>query len=109
MKKKKITKRQAKERYGIITTGVNSNYSYYLLKNGDVIDNDGDIRYMELKENEQRVYVLDASRVNNRTTEKFIMKKAEELGTVYSLQGFQDAINNNELYLDNSYIYISNK
>lgn len=45
MKKKRISKEVASEKYGIITTGVNSLYNYYLLPNGDVIDSDGDVRY----------------------------------------------------------------
>lgn len=36
-----------------------------------------------------------------------IMNEAERLGTVYSLQGFQNAINTDDVMLDNSFIYIS--
>lgn len=35
-----------------------------------------------------------------------IKAEAERLGTVYSLKGFQNAINSEELYLGNSFIYI---
>jgi len=46
--KKKISKKEAREKYGIITSGVNSLYSYFLLDNGDIIDSDGDIRYRKI-------------------------------------------------------------
>ena len=45
----KISKKEAKTKYGIITTGVNSQYKYFLLKNGNVIDNDGDLRFINRK------------------------------------------------------------
>ena len=65
--------------------------------------------------NEPKVYVLDAKEVwdfrdlEHKGDFDKIMSKAEELGTVYSLQGFQDAVNDEELNLNNSFIYISNK
>jgi hypothetical protein len=37
------------------------------------------------------------------------VKRAELAGTVYSLSGFQNAINLEELSLDNSWIFITNK
>lgn len=40
-----VSKTEARDKYGINTTGANSDYRYFLLKNGDVIDNDGDIRF----------------------------------------------------------------
>ena len=64
---------------------------------------------------ETKVYIINCnSNFDFREKEKYndydtIMTKAEELGTVYSLQGFQKAINNEELSLSNSFIYISNK
>ena len=42
---KRISKKEASEKYGVITTGINSLYRYYLLLNGNVVDSDGDIRY----------------------------------------------------------------
>ena len=45
MKRKRISKEEAAQKYGILTTGVNSFYSYYLRADGCVIDSDGDIRY----------------------------------------------------------------
>lgn len=36
-----------------------------------------------------------------------IMNEAELRGSVYSLAGFQEAINSEELSLDNSFIYIA--
>ena len=45
MTRTRITKALARTKYGIITTGPNSLYRYYLLPNGDVIDSDGDTRY----------------------------------------------------------------
>ena len=35
-----------------------------------------------------------------------IIDEAEKNGDVYSLDGFQMAVNNDELFLDNSFIYI---
>ena len=61
---------------------------------------------------ELKVYVINASDCNmfndwERVGDyEAIMSKAEELGSVYSLQGFQDAINTEELNLVNSWIYI---
>jgi len=61
---------------------------------------------------EIRVYVINAGDCDDfndwerQGNYKAIMDKAEELGTVYSLQGFQDAINTEELLLNNSWIYI---
>lgn len=40
-------------------------------------------------------------------TKEFI-KVAEELGNVYTLEGFQNALNLEELFLDNSWVYITN-
>ena len=45
-KKKEISKKQAREKYGIIVKRFHD-YKYFLLENGDVIDSDGDIRYVE--------------------------------------------------------------
>jgi len=46
--KKEISKKEAKEKYGIIIKRFHA-YKYYLLDNGDVVDSDGDIRYQPLK------------------------------------------------------------
>lgn len=46
MTKKQITQKEASEKYGVNTRGVNSLYKYFLLENGDVIDSDGDIRFI---------------------------------------------------------------
>jgi hypothetical protein len=43
--KTRISKKEASEKYGIITTGVNSLYSYFLKANGQVVDSDGDVRF----------------------------------------------------------------
>lgn len=61
---------------------------------------------------ETRVYVINCE--NNfdfRHAEQFgeeekIIDKAEELGSIYSLSGFQNAINDEELDLTNSFILI---
>ena len=37
-----------------------------------------------------------------------IIDQAESTGSVYSLQGFQDAINNDEINVVDTYVYISN-
>lgn len=64
--------------------------------------------------NEPKVYVIDCSTgFDFRGMERLgnyeaIMVKAEELGTVYSLYGFQEALNNEELNLNNAFVYISN-
>ena len=61
---------------------------------------------------EIKVYVINCSedfdfRAKQQMSDyEAIMTKAEELGSVYSLQGFQDASNNEELLLDNSFILI---
>ena len=58
MKLKRISKEEATNKYGVITTGINSQYSYYLREDGCVIDSDGDIRYMpkinKVKEGEEK-------------------------------------------------------
>lgn len=67
--------------------------------------------------NEPKVYVIECSECGGfdfREYERMgnydaIMDKAEELGTVYSLLGFQEALNDEELSLNNCFIYISNK
>lgn len=63
---------------------------------------------------EPRVYVIDASddEVDFRQAErdkdyKAIISRAENIGSVYSIQGFQDALNDETLCLDNSFVYIS--
>jgi len=62
---------------------------------------------------EKRVYVIDMSQTDFefRKYEKLeeydkIREKAEELGTVYSLEYFQDQINDEQLFLNNSFILI---
>jgi hypothetical protein len=60
---------------------------------------------------EIRVYVVNCGDSDlgtwelTRHKEKF-MQEAEKLGSVYSLQGFQNAINDEELNLVNSFILI---
>jgi len=61
---------------------------------------------------EKRVYVINCDvDFNFREYEQRgeydpIKDKAEELGTVYSLEGFQEAINDEDLSLINSFILI---
>jgi len=66
---------------------------------------------------EIRVYVLDCGldmernnfdfrELEMKGNEEAIMTEAEERGTVYSLNGFQNAINDEELDLNNSFILI---
>ena len=63
-------------------------------------------------EKEKRVYVINCDyHFNFRGAEQIgdhetIKSKAEEIGSVYSLGGFQDAINDEELILTNSFILI---
>lgn len=63
------------------------------------------------KPEEIKVYVIDLDKTDFDFREAEsngdyddIMDEAERLGTVYSLQGFQEALNNEELFLDNSFI-----
>lgn len=64
--------------------------------------------------NDPKVYIIDCSTGFDfrgmEYSENYgaIMEKAEELGTVYSLYGFQEALNSEELNLDNAFVYISN-
>lgn len=39
---------------------------------------------------------------------KEFIEVAKKEGDVYSLQGFQNALNNDELFFDESYVYITN-
>ena len=63
-------------------------------------------------DHEPRVYVVNLNdtdfQFNYKHPEK-CMDEAEKLGSVYSLIGFQNAINNEELSLNCSFIFISNK
>ena len=43
---KQITKQKARNKYGVIVSGVNSLYNYYLTDDGYIIDENGDIRYI---------------------------------------------------------------
>ncbi|MBW2968818.1 hypothetical protein KY314_01735 [Candidatus Woesearchaeota archaeon] len=62
---------------------------------------------------EKRVYVIecrhnfDFRKEEQKGNLEAIMSEAEKRGSVYSLQGFQDAINNEELVLTNSFILIN--
>ena len=61
--------------------------------------------------NETRIYLIDLSEVKEnyeplaKTDEEFI-QKAEKLGTVYSLFGFQEAFNCDEFSQDQCFIRI---
>ncbi|MCM1236791.1 MAG: hypothetical protein NC489_42485 [Ruminococcus flavefaciens] len=46
MKLKRISKKVAREEYGVLTGGVNSMYDYYLREDGCVVDSGGDRRYI---------------------------------------------------------------
>lgn len=48
---KRISKKEASERYGVLVGGVNSMYKYYLREDGFVVDSDGDLRYIPPFEN----------------------------------------------------------
>ena len=47
--KKEISKKIAKEKYGILVRSWHD-YKYYLLDNGNVIDSAGDLRYLSKQE-----------------------------------------------------------
>jgi len=62
---------------------------------------------------EIRVYVIDCNATDfpfrvaeEKKDWESIMVEAERLGDIYSLNGFQEAVNNNEVNLDNSFILI---
>lgn len=61
---------------------------------------------------ETRVYVIDHHNVPeisydfDATDHESVMKYAEALGTVYSLKGFQDAFNNEEVNTATDFILI---
>jgi len=60
---------------------------------------------------ELRVYIVDINFLKEDVdarefTDEEFMTEAESQGTVYSLQGFQIAVNYQELLLDESYIRI---
>lgn len=68
-----------------------------------------------MAEKEKKVYLLELiddlpdDLLMNVITDpnlKSIIDYCEEQGSVYSLDGFQHAFNNNEINLDNSYIFI---
>ena len=42
---KRISKKEASKKYGVIVSGANSLYAYYLREDGCVVDSDDDIRY----------------------------------------------------------------
>ena len=49
--KKRISQKIAKEKYGIVISKLQhyNNYKFFLLDNGNVVDSDGDIRYLNEK------------------------------------------------------------
>lgn len=63
---------------------------------------------------EKKVYVIfldEAEGFDFRWYERrgeydVIMAKAEELGSVWSLEGFEDALNNEDIVLDNAFFII---
>ena len=65
------------------------------------------------KGKEIRVYVVNADAdfdfLDAKMLGKFddIISEAERQGTIYSLEGFQEAINCEDLFLTNSFIYIA--
>lgn len=52
------------------------------------------------------IRILNLEKQKQKKQYNKIKDKAEELGTVYSLNGFQNAINNDDLSLINSFILI---
>lgn len=47
--KKRISKKTAREVYGIITSGASSLNTFYLLEDGTVVDDTGSVRYIPQK------------------------------------------------------------
>ena len=67
----------------------------------------------EKQPKETKVYIIDCSQTDfdfrnaeREGKEEAIIDEAIKNGTVYSLQQFQDLSNDEELYLDNSFILI---
>lgn len=59
MAKKRITQREAKEKYGIVVSKMQryNKVKCYLLENGSVVDSDGDIRYEKPKQKKKQASV----------------------------------------------------
>lgn len=69
--------------------------------------------FLNKKGHKSRVYVINCNDTDfdfrtfeSEGDEESIMQEAERLGSVYSLEGFQEALNDEELILDNSFILI---
>lgn len=63
-------------------------------------------------EKELKAYVIDFNNTgfdcegaDRQGNHKAIIKEAKKMGTVYSLYGLQEAINNDEIAFDNAYVY----
>lgn len=60
------------------------------------------------KEQEMRVFVVDVDQIGDdfepKCDDETFMTQAEMNGTVYSLNGFQEAFNNNEVSTENAFI-----
>lgn len=68
MKLKRISKKVASKQYGVLVTGANSMYSYYLREDGCVVDSDGDIRYYPpdyLSEKSKKAFMVQPVRCNS--------------------------------------------
>jgi hypothetical protein len=84
MKKTKISKKVARDKYGIITTGVNSMYDYFLLENGNVIDDEGDIRYTkpQISPLQEAINELEIAKKNVQT----LLDEPESLIDMHSIK-----------------------
>lgn len=66
---------------------------------------------------ETKIYVVPASEVeephmhpdHSDFKKEDFMQKAKELGTVFSVSGFQAAFNNSEINVDNDFIFIDHE
>lgn len=70
----------------------------------------GMLNTIEERCKEPRVYVINLieSDIDFRGSgEEAIIEEAERLGSIYSLEGFEHALNSDELSLNNSYVYFS--
>lgn len=67
-------------------------------------------KQMQQAKKEIRVYVWQATAKNslhpNTSSDEKIMEYCEKIGGVYTLEFFEEQINNEELYLNNSFIRI---
>lgn len=80
----RISKKIARDKYGILTSGANRYNTYELLSNGDVIDDTGSIRYS--KKDHQNA-LMDALNIIDEQAEQMggSREECEERAKAYKL------------------------